>query len=43
MEWIAYLSLAASTVFALLRPDRRPASVSVTLALVVGGRRPGST
>ncbi len=34
MEWCAYLFLAASTVFAVLRPDRAAGERLVTLALV---------
>ena len=34
MDWVAYLTLAASTVFAVLRPDQQPGERLVTLALV---------
>ena len=34
IEWIAYVSLAASTVIALLRPDRAAGDRAVTLVLV---------
>ena len=35
MDWVAYLTLAASTVFALLRPDRQPGERLLTLVLVI--------